>query len=101
MPRLPNLTYGRIIMSDEFKTRIKTMMVDRLFMPMEPSDIEDDKSLVTEYGVDSLNLLELVVGVEEEFGVQIGDTEFRVSNFETVDALAAFIQAKIDGLANA
>ncbi|MDT8391118.1 MAG: acyl carrier protein [Lentisphaeria bacterium] len=84
------------MMADELKTRIKTMMVDRLFMPMDPADIEDDKSLVTEYGVDSLNLLELVVGVEEEFGVRIGDTEFRVSNFETVDALAAFIEEKIN-----
>ncbi len=84
-------------MSDDFKSRIKAMMVERLFMPMEPEDIEDDKSLVTEYGVDSLNLLELVVGVEEEFGVQIGDTEFRVGNFETVDSLAAFIHGKMSG----
>lgn len=83
------------MMADDFKNRIKNMMVERLFMPMEPADIEDDKSLVTEYGVDSLNLLELVVGVEEEFGVRIGDTEFRVSNFETVNALAAFIEEKL------
>jgi acyl carrier protein len=71
-------------------------MVERLFMPMEPEEIEDDKSLVADYGVDSLNLLELVVGVEEEFGVQIGDTEFSVSNFETVNALTAFIREKMD-----
>lgn len=82
-------------MSDDFKDRIKRMMVERLFMPMEAEEIENDKSLVTEYGVDSLNLLELVVGVEEEFGVQIGDTEFRVSNFETVDALADFLKEKM------
>jgi acyl carrier protein len=81
-------------MSDDFKSRIKAMMVERLFMPIEPEEIEDDKSLVADYGVDSLNLLELVVGVEEEFGVQIGDTEFKVGNFETVNALAEFIRQK-------
>lgn len=84
-------------MSDNLKARIKAMMVERLFMPIEPDDIEDDKSLVTDYGVDSLNLLELVVGVEEEFGVSIGDTEFKVGNFETVSALAAFIEEKQAG----
>lgn len=82
-------------MSADFTSRIKAMMVERLFMAIAPEEIEDSKSLVRDYGVDSLNLLELVVGVEEEFGVQIGDTEFRVSNFETVDALAAFITAKL------
>ena len=81
-------------MSDDFKARIKSMMVDRLFMPIEPEEIEDDKSLIRDYGVDSLNLLELVVGVEEEFGIAIGDTEFRVSNFETVNALSEFIEEK-------
>ncbi len=82
-------------MNDEFKQRIKRMMVDRLFMPISAEEIEDDKSLVTDYGVDSLNLLELVVGVEEEFGIVIGDTEFRVGNFETVNALAAFLEPKL------
>ena len=81
-------------MADDFKQRIKSMMVERLFMAIEPEQIADDKSLVSDYGVDSLNLLELVVGVEEEFGVRIGDTEFRVSNFETVNALADFIRQK-------
>ncbi len=83
-------------MSDNLTSRIKSMMVERLFMPIEPEDIENDKSLIAHYGVDSLNLLELVVGVEEEFGVRIGDTEFKVGNFETVDALAAFVADKLN-----
>mgnify|MGYP006289472093 CR=1 FL=1 len=82
-------------MDDSMKDRIKKMMVDRLYLKMDPQDIENDKSLITDYGVDSLNLLELIVGIEEEFGIEIDDSEFRVSNFETVDALAAFIQEKM------
>ena len=39
-------------------------------------------------------LLELVVGIEEEFGLVIGDDEFDVKHFETVGALSAFIRAK-------
>ncbi|OPZ23921.1 MAG: acyl carrier protein [Lentisphaerae bacterium ADurb.BinA184] len=45
--------------------------------------------------MDSLNLLELVVGVEEEFGIQVGDNEFRVANFESVRALAEFVRQRL------
>lgn len=81
-------------MAETIEDRIKKMMVDRLFLKVQPEDIEDDKSLIAHYDVDSLNLLELVVGVEEEFGIAVDDSEFKVSNFETVNALADFVRAK-------
>jgi acyl carrier protein len=49
-----------------------------------------------DYGVDSVSLLELVVGVEEEFGIVIPDEEFSIKHFETVAALAAFVRGKMD-----
>ena len=81
-------------MSSTVEDRLKTMMVDRLYMQVTPEDIENGKSLINEYGVDSVSLLELVVGIEEEFGVTVGDDEFDVAHFETVDALAHFVRSK-------
>lgn len=78
------------------ETRIKHMMVDRLFMKVAPDEIEDDKSLVDHYDVDSVSLLELVVGIEEEFGVTVEDEEFDVDHFQTVAALATFVRTKLD-----
>jgi len=82
-------------MDKTIEQRLKAMMVERLFMSVSPDEIEDGKSLVNDYGVDSLNLLELVVGVEEEFGIQVGDNEFRVANFESVRALAEFVRQRL------
>ncbi len=83
-------------MSEErMEDRLKKMMVERLFMRVAPEEIEEDKSLIDHYGVDSVSLLELVVGIEEEFGVQVDDDEFSVSNFETVANLAAFVRGKM------
>ena len=76
--------------------RLKRMIVERLFMKIAPSDIDDDKSLIEQYGVDSVSLLELVVGIEEEFGVSVEDDDFDVSHFDTVKALAAFVRTKLD-----
>ncbi len=82
-------------MTETVENRIKAMMVERLYMNISPSSIENDKSLINHYGVDSLNLLELVVGIEEEFGIEVDDSEFRVSNFDNVNALAKFVRGKM------
>lgn len=81
-------------MTERIEDRIRNMMVTRLFMRIPPEEIKEDESLIDSYGVDSISLLELVVGIEEEFGIQIGDDEFDVKNFETVAALAAFIRSR-------
>lgn len=81
-------------MNETVEARLKKMIVERLFMKVAPEDIEDDKSLIDTYGVDSVSLLELVVGIEEEFGVPVEDDDFDVQHFETVTALAAFVREK-------
>ena len=84
-------------MSDEtLEARLKRLIVDRLFLQIPPSEIEDDKKLVQDYGVDSASLFELVVGLEEEFGIRIEDREFHLRHFESVSALARFVRAKLD-----
>ena len=81
-------------MSERIEDRLKRMIVERLFMKIAPEDLDEGKSLVEEYGIDSVSLLELVVGIEEEFGVAVGDEDFDVRHFETVSALAEFIRSK-------
>jgi acyl carrier protein len=84
-------------MTESIEDRLKRMIVERLFLKIESEAIENDKSLIEVYGVDSVSLLELVVGLEEEFGVTVKDEEFDVKNFETVAALAEFVKAKLAG----
>lgn len=80
---------------ERIEDRLKKMVVARLFMKIAPEAIEEDKSLVDGYGVDSVSLLELVVGLEEEFGIVIGDDEFDLKHFESITALAAFVRSKM------
>ena len=81
--------------AQEIETRLKNMIVDRLFLKVTPEALETEASLIDDYGVDSVCLLELVVGLEDEFGIQIEDGDFNVSNFESVASLAAFVQSRL------
>lgn len=77
------------------ENKLKEMIVERLFLSVAPADIVTDASLVDAYGVDSVCLLELVVGLEEAFGIVIEDGDFDVRNFISVAALRDFVKARL------
>lgn len=81
-------------MSERIEDRLKRMIVERLFLKIPPESIQEEASLIQTYGVDSVSLLELVVGLEEEFGIVIDENEFDVKHFETVAALANFVRRR-------
>ncbi len=58
-------------------------------------DLQDDASLMGEGIVDSTGVLELVMFVEESFGIIVVDDEVLPDNFDSVVALAAYLERKI------
>ncbi len=82
-------------MNADLQQRIKEMIVDRLFLNVAPEAIDPAASLVDTYGVDSVSLLELVVGIEETFGIPMADETFELANFETVNAITDFVAARL------
>lgn len=79
----------------DIETKLKEMIVERLFMQVAPEKIDTEAELTKTYGVDSVSLLELVVGLEEVFGIQVEDGEFDLANFRSVAALRNFVVARI------
>ncbi len=74
------------------KERIKEIIRKRLnFGDIE---IKDDASLREKLGIDSVDFLELVIGIEREFGIKIEDSEIKKENFETIDKIVEFIGRK-------
>ncbi len=81
--------------SSDLEARLRAMLVERLFLPMSPDEIDADASLVDDYGVDSVNLLELVVGLEEEFGLTLDGGDFNVEHFRSIAALRDFVASRL------
>jgi acyl carrier protein len=79
----------------ELKGKLKELIVRRLKLEMDPASIEDAAPLFGEgLGLDSIDALELVLGVEQEFGIKISDEDVGVKAFASVDSLASFIGEK-------
>lgn len=80
---------------ETIEKKLKEMIVERLFLTVPPEEMETDASLIDAYGVDSVCLLELVVGLEDVFGIVIEDGDFDVRNFISVAALRDFVSARL------
>jgi len=79
----------------ELKSRVKDLIVRRLKLDVDPQTIEDGAPLFGEgLGLDSIDALELVLGIEQEFGVKVADEEVGVKAFSSVDSLADLIREK-------
>jgi len=80
---------------EQLKTELKEMIVERLFLNVEPEDIGDRDLLMEKYDIDSVKLFEIVVGLEELYGVSVEDEEFDLELFATVDSMAEFAGKKL------
>ena len=79
----------------ELKPQIKEMIVERLFLNVAAEDIPDDADLMEAYGIDSVNLFEIVVGLEEQFEITMEDDDFNVETFSNVNNIAEFVVGKV------
>ncbi len=76
----------------EIRAKIKEMLVTKLRLRMAPDEIADDQPLFGDgLGLDSIDVLEVVAGIEKEFGVSIQSQEEGERVLKTVDAIAAFV----------
>jgi acyl carrier protein len=81
-------------MTDGLRSEIKQAIVRSLRLPMQPEEIGDSTPLFGEgLGLDSIDLLELVLEIERTFGVAITDEQTGAQVLRTVDSIAEYIDA--------
>ena len=69
--------------------RVKKIVSDQLGASIDT--IENDSSFVDDLGADSLDTVELVMALEEEFDLEIADED--AEKISTVDEAVAYINA--------
>jgi acyl carrier protein len=77
---------------DTLKAEIKQSIVRSLRLPIRPEEIGDATPLFGDgLGLDSIDVLELVLELERSFGVSIGDEKTGMTVLKSVDTIADFI----------
>jgi acyl carrier protein len=78
---------------DEIISELKVKIIDTLgLLDVTPDDLKDDERLVGgDTGIDSIDVLELVMMIEKDYGVKIENKELGAKVFASVRALATFI----------
>ncbi|HON58466.1 MAG TPA: phosphopantetheine-binding protein [Smithella sp.] len=74
-------------------SELKVKIIDTLgLIDVRPEDIKDEERLVGgDLGIDSIDVLELVMMIEKDYGVKIESKEVGVKVFASVRALATHI----------
>lgn len=85
-------------MPDSLTLQLKTLIIATLKLEhITPADIPDDEPLIgsAQLGFDSLDALELVLAVEKEYGVKIGNSEASRAALANVNTLATYIRSHV------
>lgn len=74
---------------DEILDKVRSVIVDQL--NVEEDDVTEEAAFIDDLGADSLDIVELVMALEEEFGISIPDEE--AENIKTVGDVVAYVES--------
>ena len=77
-------------MSDDVFSKVKGVIVDQL--GVEEDDVKSEAAFADDLGADSLDVVELVMALEENFEIEIPDEE--AEKIATVGQAVAYIQER-------
>jgi acyl carrier protein len=77
-------------MSEEIFGKVKSIVADKL--SVDEVEVLKDASFTDDLGADSLDIVELVMALEEDFDIEIPDDD--AENIKTVNDAVVYIQKK-------
>ncbi|MCP4682463.1 MAG: acyl carrier protein [Desulfobacterales bacterium] len=77
---------------EQLINELKIKIVHILNLDIRPEDIGNHDQLVGgDLGIDSIDILEMVIMIEKDYGVVIDNKEIGEKVFQTLDSLAGYI----------
>ncbi len=76
--------------TEEIAERVKSIIVDQLGVSME--EVTPEASFIEDLGADSLDIVELIMALEEEYDMEIPDED--AEKIQSVGDVISYIQGK-------
>lgn len=76
------------------ETQIRHYILENFLYTSDESKLRNTDSFLEDGIVDSTGILELLMFVEETFGIQVEDEEVLPDNFDSVERLKRYVQMK-------
>jgi len=78
---------------DEIKSKLREILVKALRLKISPEEI-GDSGLVSKLSIDSINSLEILIWVEDAFGITIQDEDLSPQLIDSLDRLASYVASR-------
>ena len=62
----------------------------------ELDEIDMEKNIISEYGINSVSIIRLIVAAEEKYEITFSDFELSLDEYDTFGDLAMVIKEKLD-----
>ncbi len=83
--------------NEEIRLKLRDILKNRLDIELDGEEPSDDDGLFDEWGLDSVDILDLVLAMEQEFGVKVQqDDEEAQQHFHSIASLAGYISIEME-----
>ena len=83
-------------MNSAMRDKIHRFILDNYLFTDDPGQLGLDDSLLGRGIVDSTGMLEVILFIEEQYGVKVADNDMIPENLDSVNRIAAFIASRLE-----
>ena len=87
------LERGSFMEKEEVRASLTELISEE--MP-ELDEIDMEKNIISEYGINSVSIIRLIVAAEEKYEITFSDFELSLDEYDTFGDLAMVIKEKLD-----
>jgi len=88
-----------IMDKEKLSLEVKNLIIDAVNLQhLTPESIEDQASLYQDgLGLDSVDILEIIVAIENQYGIKVPNAESGKKAFQSISTIVEFIGAETSG----
>ncbi len=80
---------------EDIKDRIVEVMIRDLELTLNPDEIHNTGRLDDLFGMDSIAITELIIGIEKEFNIKIPAEDLTVEIFQDFETLTEYVKKRL------